>query len=92
LRTPPQPERAYFGVTGIPVVEGRNESLDIHVATRVALLEMIEYLVATRGVTREAAYVLCSAAVDFRLSQIVDAPNPTVSAFLPLDVFDGGPS
>jgi acetamidase/formamidase len=30
-----------------------------------------------------------SAAVDLRLSEIVDVPNPVVSALLPLDIFEG---
>ena len=29
-----------------------------------------------------------SVAVDLKISQIVDAPNYTVSAFLPLDIFE----
>jgi acetamidase/formamidase len=29
-----------------------------------------------------------SATVDLRLSEIVDVPNPVVSALLPLDVFE----
>jgi acetamidase/formamidase len=29
-----------------------------------------------------------SAAVDLRLSEVVDVPNPVVSALLPLDVFE----
>jgi len=35
----------------------------------------------------EAAYALCSVAVDLRISEVVDAPNWVVSAFLPLDLF-----
>jgi formamidase len=68
--------------------DGRNESLDLTLATRAAILEMIAYLEATRGLTREQAYVLVSVAVDLRLSEIVDVPNPLVSALLPLDIFE----
>jgi formamidase len=39
------------------------------------------------GYTREQAYVIASVVVDLRLSQLVDVPNFTVSAFLPLDIF-----
>ena len=31
---------------------------------------------------------LMSVAVELRISQVVDLPNPLVSAALPLDVFD----
>lgn len=87
--TPSRPERRSFATTGIPVSEnGRNEFLDLSLATRNAVLEMISYLCATRGLTREQAYVLVSVAVDLRLSEIVDVPNPLVSALLPLDVFE----
>jgi acetamidase/formamidase len=62
--------------------------MDLTVATRAALIEMIDYLEATRGLERAAAYALCSAVVDLRISEAVDVPYPLVSALLPLDVFD----
>ena len=37
--------------------------------------------------TREQAYCLCGAAVDLKISEIVDAPNWIVSAYLPLSIF-----
>lgn len=37
--------------------------------------------------TREEAYVLCGAAVDLRISQIVDRPNYIVAAYLPRGIF-----
>ncbi len=80
--------RDYFVTTGIPIAsDGRNESEDITLATRNALLSMIDYLVAEHGFTRQQAYALTSVAVDLRTSQAVDVPNVMVSAFLPLDVF-----
>ena len=39
--------------------------------------------------TREQAYCLCGAAVDLKISEIVDAPNWIVSAYLPLSIFVG---
>jgi acetamidase/formamidase len=51
---------------------------------------MIEHLVRNRGLSREEAYILCSVAVDLKVSEIVDAPNWIVSAFLPEMVFGGG--
>jgi acetamidase/formamidase len=43
--------------------------------------------VAERGLTREEAYVVASVAADLRISEIVDAPNWMVSAFLPEAIF-----
>jgi formamidase len=48
---------------------------------------MIDYLVKTRGLTREQAYVLVSVAVDLNISQVVNFPNVGVTAILNLDVF-----
>jgi len=52
---------------------------------------MIDWLGAERGLSREQAYVLCSVAVDLRISEIVDIPNPVVSALCPLDIFHATP-
>jgi formamidase len=84
--TPAHPERRSFATTGIPV----EAAMDLNVAAREALLEMIGYLEATYGFAREAAYALCSVAVDLRVSEAVDVPYPLVSALLPLDLFDEG--
>ena len=37
--------------------------------------------------TRTEAYILASACVNLSISQVVDAPNYTVSAFVPLSIF-----
>ena len=60
---------------------------DLHECARQAVRHMIDHLVRNRGLTREEAYVLCSVAVDLKVSEIVDAPNWIVSAFLPEMVF-----
>jgi len=65
----------------------RNLSKDVSLSARNALLEMIEYMTGTYGLTPEQAYVVASVAVDLRISQLVDAPNVGVTALLPLDVF-----
>jgi formamidase len=52
-----------------------------------ALLNMVDYLVDARGLTRQQAYCLISVAVDLKVSQVVDVPNLIALAFLPLDVF-----
>jgi formamidase len=64
-----------------------NLSEDLTLAARDALIEMIDYLVETHGLTREQAYILSSVAVDLRIGQVVDVPNYVVSAILNLDVF-----
>jgi acetamidase/formamidase len=61
---------------------------DLREAARTALLGTIDYLVAERGLTRAEAYVLSSVCVDLKISQLVDLPNYTVSAYLPLSIFD----
>jgi acetamidase/formamidase len=60
---------------------------DLFASSQQAIRYMIEHLVETRGLSREEAYVLASVAVDLRISEIVDAPNWIVSAFLPESVF-----
>jgi formamidase len=83
-----QAPRRFFATTGISVRrDGSNESEDVTVAARNALLNMIDHLVAEYGYTRQQAYALCSVAVDLRISEVVDVPNFVVSAFLPLEVF-----
>jgi len=65
-----------------------NLSKDISLAARNALLEMIDYMVAEYGLTREQAYIVASVAVDLRIGQLVDAPNVGVTAILPLYIFE----
>jgi formamidase len=79
--------RRFFATTGIGVhKDGTNESEDLSLSAKNALLNMIEHL-QTRGFDRQQAYALCSVAVDLRVSQVVDVPNLLVSALLPLDIF-----
>jgi formamidase len=44
-------------------------------------------LLQERGYSREQAYVICSVAVDLRISNVVDVPNYVVSALLPEIIF-----
>jgi formamidase len=79
--------RRFHATTGICVrKDGDNESEDLTLAARNALLNMIEYL-ESRGLDAQQAYALCSCAVDLRISQTVDVPNLLVTALLPLDIF-----
>jgi acetamidase/formamidase len=60
---------------------------DLMEAARKAIRAMIGYLQRTQGLSREQAYMLCSVAVDLKISEIVDAPNWIVTAYLPLSLF-----
>jgi formamidase len=64
-----------------------NLSEDVSLAARNATLNMIDYLVKTKGLSREQAYVLVSVAVDLHIAQLVDVPNLGVTAILNRDVF-----
>jgi formamidase len=82
------PER-FLGVMGMPINAAREiESENLTLACRNAVLNMIE-LLQERGFNREQAYVICSVAVDLRVSNVVDVPNYVVSALLPEAIFDG---
>ena len=73
-----------FATTGIPV----DDAMNLTSAARAALLGMIDWLEIEHGLSRPAAYCLCSACVDLHLSQVVDVPYPLVSALIPLGVFE----
>ena len=82
-------EQNFIATMGMPVTpDGRQENCDLNLAARNAVIRMIE-LLEERGWTREQAYVLCSVAVDLRVSNVVDVPNVTVSALLPEGIFAG---
>lgn len=48
---------------------------DIKEATRAATRNMIEFLCAEKGLTREEAYMLCSVAGDLRMHEVVRLPD-----------------
>jgi acetamidase/formamidase len=60
---------------------------DLMAAARQAVERMIAHLGAKYALSPKDAYMLCSVAVDLKISEVVDAPNWVVSAFLPKDVF-----
>ena len=49
---------------------------------------MIDWLGREHGLSAVEAYLLCSVAVDLRISEIVDVPNFVVTAHCPLGMFD----
>lgn len=60
---------------------------DLYLNAQNAVRSMIDWLTANYDVTPSQAYVLCSTAVDLKISEIVDAPNWIVSAYVPLSIF-----
>jgi formamidase len=73
---------------GLPVTaDGVNEGENLNLACANAVRHMLELLLE-RGYTREQAYIICSVAVDLRISNVVDSPNYVVSALLPEIIFE----
>lgn len=68
-----------YGTTGI--------ADDLLTASKLAIRHMIDHLHTERGLDRSDAYILCSAAVDLKINQVVNEPNWTVSAYLPEALF-----
>ncbi len=83
LRTPDAPTR----IAG-PYHACTAHAPDLMDATRQATRYAIDWLARQYHLTAEDAYVLCSVAAELRISQVVDAPNWTVSAFVPLVIFE----
>jgi acetamidase/formamidase len=63
---------------------------DLYASAQQAIRYLIEQIVEERGLSREQAYIVCSVAADLKISEIVDAPNWIVSAFLPDSIFLAG--
>ena len=64
-----------------------NLSEDLTLAARHSLIQMIDWLVKTKGYTRDQAYVITSVACDLRIGNVVDMPNYAVSTICPLEIF-----
>jgi len=77
--TPTGADEPMYGTSGIDP--------DLMEATKKAVRAMIDHLHERRGLSRAEAYILCSAAVDLKVNEVVDAPNWTVSAYLPESIF-----
>lgn len=60
---------------------------DLTIATRGAIQEMIDFLVAEKHLTRHQAYQLVSVAGNVAVTQLVDKPNHGVHVRLPKSVF-----
>ncbi len=65
-----------------------NLSNDLTRAGRNSLIAMIDWLVATKGLTRPQALVVASVACDLHISNVVDVPNYAVTTICPMEIFD----
>ena len=59
---------------------------DLREATRLAVIEMIDFLVTAKHLTRDDAYMLTSSAADLAITQLVDG-NKGVHAMIPKSIF-----
>jgi acetamidase/formamidase len=62
---------------------------DLVIATKTAIQEMIDFLVAEKKLTRHQAYQLVSIAGNVAITQLVDKPNVGVHVKLPKSIFVG---
>lgn len=87
---PQETQQRFYATTGMCLdANGENRSEDLSLSARNALINMLDHICDRYGFTRQQAHSLASVAVNLRISQVVDVPNLTVSAFLPLDIFEG---
>ncbi len=61
---------------------------DLLGAARDATMRMIDWLGREHGLAAGDAYMLCSVAIDLRISEIVDMPHYVVTAHCPLSIFE----
>lgn len=81
-RSIPEPQYetdAYYATTGFGTT--------IDEAAKKATRYMIDYLVETKGLSREQAYMLCSIAGDLKIAETVDVPHMLVTMHLPKHIF-----
>ncbi len=77
--TPRVDSAPFYGTTGV--------GGDLYVAAPDAVRAMVDHIATTYDLGREDAYLLCSLAVDLKISEIVDAGQYIVSALLPEAIF-----
>lgn len=71
----------YYATTGFATT--------IDEATKKAVRYMIDYLMSSKGLSREEAYMLCSLAGDLKIAETVDIPHMLVTMHMPKDIFLG---
>jgi acetamidase/formamidase len=59
---------------------------DLNQAAKIATREMINFLVATKGLSPDDAYMLCSATMDLMVTQVVDGTKG-IHAMIPKAIF-----
>ncbi|BAY33734.1 acetamidase/formamidase [Nostoc carneum NIES-2107] len=67
------------------ITMGFGETLDA--ALELALKNMIDFLERFTNLSPEEAYVLCSLAVNFRITQVVNSPQKGIHGMLPKAIF-----
>ena len=77
--TPRVDSAPFYGTTGV--------GGDLYVAAQDAVRAMVDHIATTHDLGREDSYLLCSLAVDLKISEIVDAGQYIVSALLPEAIF-----
>ena len=77
--TPRVDSASFYGTTGV--------GGDLYVAAQDAVRAMVDHIATTYDLSRQDAYVLCSLAVDLKISEVVDAGQYIVSALLPEAIF-----
>ena len=60
---------------------------DLEVATKIAVQEMIDFLAATKGLTKHEGYQLVSIAGHVAITQLVDKPVYGVHVKMPKSIF-----
>ena len=61
---------------------------DSREAARAAVRKAVAFIEGRLGLRRELALILCSVVLDLKISQMVNAPVTTISAYLPEAIFD----
>ncbi|MFB6170430.1 MAG: acetamidase/formamidase family protein [Haloarculaceae archaeon] len=77
--TPTGADESMYATTGV--------ADDLMDATKAAISHMMDHIEDAHGLSRAHAYLLCSAIVDLKVSEVVNAPNWVVTAYLPDSVF-----
>ena len=60
---------------------------DLKTATTIAVQEMVDFIAATRKLTKHEAYQLVSIAGNVAVTQLVDRPNVGVHVRMPKAIF-----
>ena len=60
---------------------------DLTAATKIAIQEMVDFVTATKGLSKHRAYQLVSIAGNVAVTQLVDKPNVGVHVRLPKSIF-----